>query len=115
MIKKRNVGLPDFYVRQDANFLEITTKYFALSYIKGQPFTGTKLDPMKNLKITLLSKERDRAKDWYVGHPEVRNMLGNMVSVDNNTPQLLQKGLYSLDGFASLDDSYSKVIMEMGL
>lgn len=114
LIRKRNVGLPDFSVRQDASILEVTTKYFSLSYIKGQSFFGTKIDPMKNLKITLLSRERDRSKDWYVGHPEVRNMRGNMVGVDVNIPASLQKGLYSLDGFASLDDSFSKVIMEDG-
>ena len=114
LIKKRNVGLPDFSVRQDANIVEITTKYFALSYIKGQPFIGTKVDPMKNLKITLLSRERDRSKDWFFGHPEARNMLGNMVGVDVNIPKNLQKGLYSLDGFASFDDSYGKIIMEDG-
>jgi len=114
LIKKRNIGLPDFSVRQDANIVEVSTKYFSLNYIKGQPFYGTKIDPMKNLKITLVSKERDRCKDWYVGHPEARNMLGNMVAVDVNIPTNLQKGLYSLDGFASIDDSYSKVIMEDG-
>lgn len=114
LIKRRNVGLPDFYVRQDENVVEITTKYFALNYVKGQPFVGTKVDPMKNLKITLLSRERDRNKDWYVGHPEARNMRGNMVSVDVNIPVNLQKGLYSLDGFTSFDDSLGKVIMEDG-
>ncbi len=114
LIKKRNIGLPDFSVRQDANIVEITTKYYSLNYIKGQPFIGTKVDPMRNLKITLLSRERDRNKDWYVGHPEARNMLGNMVGVDVNIPANLQKGLYSLDGFASLDDSNSKIIMEDG-
>ena len=114
LIKKRNVGLPDFSVRQDANIMELTTKYFSLTYIKGQPFVGTKVDPMKNLKITLLSRDRDRNKDWYVGHPEARNQRGNMVGVDVNIPINLQKGLYSLDGFASFDDSYSKVIMEDG-
>ena len=36
LIRKRNVGLPDFSVRQDANFVEVTTKYFSLNYIKGQ-------------------------------------------------------------------------------
>ena len=114
LIKKRNVGIPDFSVRQDANIVEVTTKYFSLSYIKGQPFTGTKVDPMKNLKITLLSRERDRNKDWFVGHPEARNMLGNMVGVDVDIPVNLQKGLYSLDGFTSIDDSFGKVIMEDG-
>ena len=36
LIKKRNIGIPDFSVRQDANMLELTTKYFSLSYIKNQ-------------------------------------------------------------------------------
>lgn len=114
LIKKRNIGLPDFSVRQDASVAEITTKYFSLTYMKGQPFVGTKVDPMRNLKITLLSRDRDRNKDWYVGHPEARNMLGNMVGVDVNIPRSLQKGLYSLDGFASIDDSFSKIIAEDG-
>ena len=51
LIKKRNLGVPDFSVRQDQNILEIATKYFVLNYIKEQPFVGTKVDPMKNLKI----------------------------------------------------------------
>ena len=114
LIRKRNIGLADFSVRQDANIVEVTTKYFALNYIKGQPFVGTKVDPMKNLKITLLSRDRDRNKDWYVGHPEARNMLGNLVGVDVNIPKNLQKGIYSLDGFASIDDSLSKIIMDDG-
>ncbi len=90
LIRKRNIGLADFSVRQDANIVEVTTKYLALNYIKGQPFVGNKVDPMKNLKITLLSRDRDRAKDWYYGHPEARNMLGNMVGVDVNIPVNLQ-------------------------
>ena len=57
LVKKRNIGIPDFSVRQDANIVEISTKYFALSYIKCQPFIGTKMDPMKNLKITLFYQE----------------------------------------------------------
>ena len=114
LVRRRSVGLPDFFVRQDENIVEISTKYFALSYVKGQPFYGTKVDPMKNLKITLLSRERDRNKDWYVGHPEARNMRGNMVAVDVGIPVNIQKGLYSLDGFVSFDDSLSKVIMEDG-
>lgn len=114
LIRRRSIGLPDFSVRQDANIIEVTTKYFALSYIKEQPFAGSKVDPMKNLKITLLSHDRDRCKDWYYGHPEARNLYGNMVSVDVNIPPVLQKGLYSIDGFASLDDSYSKIIEQDG-
>ena len=114
LIKKRNIGLPDFAVRQDKNVVEVSTKYFVLTYLKGKPFLGTTVEPKKYLKITLLSKDKDRRKDWYVGHPEAKNLMGNMVSVDVDIPDNLKKGLYSLDGFASIDDSYSKIIEEDG-
>ena len=86
LVRNRNIGLADFSVQQDANILQITTKYFVLNYIKGQPFIGAKVDPMKNLKITLISRDKDRSKDWYYGHPEARNMKGNMVGVDVSIP-----------------------------
>ena len=114
LIMRRNLGYPEYQVKQDTQFVEIMTKYFHLTYVKRQPFTGSKVDPMKNLKITLLSRERDRNKDWYYGHAEAKNMNGNLISFDVDTPKVLQKGLYSLDGFVSLDDSHSKVIMEDG-
>ena len=114
LIRKRDLGQPDFSVKQDNLYLQITTKYFSLVYTKSKPFIGTKIDPIKNLKITLLSHEKDRSKDWYYQHPEARNMGGNMVSVDVPIYQNLTKGLYSLDGFSSFDDSSSLMIMEDG-
>lgn len=114
LVLRRDFDLADFSIRQDKKIAEITTKYFTLTYVKEQPFVGTKLDPMKNLKITLNSHERDRNKDWYYGHPEARNMLGNMISLDVETQPYYMKGLYSLDGFCSIDDSHNKVIMEDG-
>ena len=114
LVKKRNIGLPDFSVRQDTNLVEISTKYFILTYVKERQFVGSAVDPMRNLKISLQSRDRDRNKDWYVGHAEARNMLGNMVGVDVNIPKQLQKGIYSLDGFSSIDDSMGKIIMEDG-
>ena len=114
LVKKRDLGAVKFSVQQDNNFLEIKTRYFTLNYIKNQTFIGPKIDPMKNLKITLMSRERDRNKDWYYGHPEARNLTGNFVSVDMKIPKEYEKGLYSLDGFASFDDSQNKIIMEDG-
>ncbi|MBR2247546.1 MAG: DUF5110 domain-containing protein [Bacilli bacterium] len=114
LVSKRNLGLANFSVDQNNSYLNVTTKYFKLKYLKNAPFVGTKVDPAKNLKITLNSRERDRNKDWYYGHPEARNMLGNFISVDLNIDRNYCKGLYSLDGFASIDDSQSKLIMEDG-
>ena len=114
LIVRRNLGYPEFQLKQDTQFVEITTKYFHLTYVKRQPFVGNKVDPMKNLKITLSSRDRDRNKDWYYGHPEARNMMGNFISVDVSTDKNMCRGLYSLDGFSSLDDSKNKLIMEDG-
>lgn len=111
LVKNRNLGLSAFTIRQDPTMLEISTRYFKLTYVKEQPFTGSRIDPMKNLKITLVNyNEKDRQRDWYYGHPEVRNMKGNISGVDLPINQTLSKGLYSLEGFASIDDSDSFLI-----
>ena len=110
LVQNRNLGYPEFRVNQDANYMEIVTKYFTLTYLKRQPFEGTKIDPMKNLKITLNSREKDRQRDWYYLHPEARNMNGNMVSVDVPSNKILNKGLYSLEGFASINDTPNKIL-----
>ncbi len=99
-------------VKEDDNFLEITTKYYKLSYVKESSFTAGKLDPMKNLKIQLLNIPTE--KSWYVNHPEVRNFGGNLNSYDVENKYARSKSLYSLDGFASFDDSNSLLIMEDG-
>ena len=114
LVSRRNLGLANFSVDQNGSYINVSTKYFKLRYLKDAPFIGTKVDPAKNLKITLISRERDRNKDWYYKHPEARNMLGNMISVDLNAERDYCKGLYSLDGFASIDDSQSKLIMGDG-
>ena len=49
LVKRRNLGLPDFSLRQDTHILEVSTKYFTLTYLKEQPFVGPKVDPMKYL------------------------------------------------------------------
>ena len=114
LIRNRNLGFPEFRVNQDANYIEIVTRYFKLTYFKRQPFEGTKIDPMKNLKITLMSNEKDRQRDWYYLHPEARNMNGNMVGVDVPVNRMLNKGLYSLEGFASIDDTPNKILNSDG-
>ena len=110
----RNFGPKDINGNQNNSLLEIISRYFVLNYVKEQPFSGSKVDPMKNLKITLRSRDKDRNKSWYYGHPEARNMKGNFVGVDVRIDDIQSRGLYSLDGFVSFDDSKSKIIMEDG-
>ncbi len=114
LILRRDLGLADFSIKQNNNVVEIMTKYFYLFYNKEQPFSGNGISASKNLKVTLESRDKDRSKDWYYGHPEARNLNGNMISTDLVTSPTQAKGLYSLDGFVSIDDSKNKVIMEDG-
>jgi len=109
LVTNRLFDLAKFNKKEDDRFLEITTKYFKLEYVKEAHFDGGKFDPLKNLKITL----NDTEKVWYYNHPEVRNYKGNHKSIDLENGESL-KGIYSLDGFASIDDSHSKIILEDG-
>ena len=70
-------------MRQDTHILEVSTKYFTLTYLKDQPFIGPKMDPMKFLKVTLISREKDRNKDWYYGHPEIKTYDGTLLAIDD--------------------------------
>ena len=91
--------------------LQIMTPYFTLDYVKEKNFAGGKFTPSSNLRITL--NQTDRI--WYYKHPEARNFGGITYSLDNFSGNLkFEKGLYSTDGFAQIDDSNSLVIDEAG-
>ena len=111
LVINRSLGVPPFTLRQVQNVIEIDTKYFRLSYVKEQPLAGNNITPGKNLKITLVSnKDKDRERDWYYKHPEVRNMKGNISGFDVPLNSVFERGLYSIEGFASFDDSNNKLI-----
>lgn len=102
---------PTFEVKQDSKFLNIKNNYFSVEYAKEKPFEAPKLMPDANLRVSLLNTD----KVWYYKHPEVRNFLGSAYSLDTVKGTLrLKKGLYSTDGFASIDDSNSPVFIADG-
>ena len=104
----RNLKTPEFKVKEDPNFLVITTKYFKLTYLKGKSFLGGKAAPAANLKVELLNTDHY----WYYGHPEVRNFGKPNSSLEEGTIE--GKGLYSADGMASIDDTNSLILNEDG-
>ncbi len=111
LVLNRDFEIPQMEVQEDENVLVITTKYFKLSYAKNKPFTGTKISPDSNLKVSLNGTD----KFWYLNHPEARNFNSSSISLDNSTGNIkLAKGLYSTDGFASLDDSRTLIIDDEG-
>lgn len=107
----RNFPKPEIEINQDDKFLEIKSKYFTLSYIKEKNFDAGKVVPMANLKIDVNGTD----KSWYYGHAEAKNLKGLYMSDDGDAKkQIFQKGLYSLDGFSSFDDSTTMLYNEQG-
>ena len=101
----------EFNVRESSANLEITTKNFTLTYLKGKPFKASKVNPMANLKIEIPNTE----KVWYVDHPEVRNFGSPAFAFDSSKGKVVrEKGLNSPDGFVSIDDSFNFLIEENG-
>ncbi len=108
-IQFRNFDKVNFEVTQDEKFLVIKTKYFSLSYSKEKNFEGSKLVPSSNLRVDL--NNTDYA--WYYKHPEVKNYKGLFVGLDGSDSDMkLRNGLYSLDGFATIDDSNTYIYDE---
>ena len=111
LAKFRHFDVPKFTKKEDEQFLTIETSYFKLQYTKEKPFYGTKVSPDQFLKITLTNTD----KFWYFGHPEARNFKGAAVSLDDADGKAnYGRGLYSTDGFVSLDDSESLIFNKDG-
>lgn len=108
LIWYRNFQKPNFEVKQDNNILNVSTRYFELTYLKNRKFSGSKILPSSNLKISLKNTD----KVWYYGHPEVRNYGASAYKIKNDLKKM--RGLYSLDGFASIDDSKSCIMLGNG-
>ena len=94
----RNFPVPKFDISQDSRFLEISTSYFKLSYTKESAITQS------SLRVTLNGTE----SMWYYGHPEVKTYDGALIALDEK--ERYTKGIYSVEGFASIDDSKTLII-----
>lgn len=108
----RNLPKPEYTLSINDGVIIIKTSEFTLKYIENRNFYGGKLFPSKNLKVSLNGTD----KVWYYNHPEIRN-YGASYTIKENTEGKIKfgKGLYSLDGFVSIDDSKSNILLENGL
>lgn len=111
MVKYRNFNVPQLNVTEDDQNLNIKTNYFELIYEKEKPMTGTKLSPDQFFKVKLLETN----KVWFFSQAEARNFKSLATGLDDTiTLPKLEKGLYSTDGFVSLDDSKSLIFNQDG-
>ena len=103
-VQNRNFPVPDFKVVQDDKYLEITTDYFMLKYQKEKPFEAL------NIEIYLLNTD----KTWFMKHKEVRNFNASGIGIDLDNKLSFDKGLYSVDGFVTIDDTDSLIVNQDG-
>jgi alpha-glucosidase (family GH31 glycosyl hydrolase) len=107
----RSFGKPKFQVEEDNNILNIKNEHFIIEYKKEKPFAGSKFLPDQNLRVTITNTE----KLWHFNHPEVKNFMGTSYSLDNSKgTTVYDKGLFSLDGFTSFDDSRTPILNKYG-
>ena len=106
----RSFSEPKLHVVEDNEILEIKNDKFVIEYHKERNFIGSSMVPDANLKVMLV----EGGKTWYFNHPEARNMKGTAYSLDGASSTALGKGLFSLDGFSSIDDSRTPILNENG-
>ena len=98
IVKNRNFKVPEFTKNEDERILNIETNYFSLTYYKNVPF-GSR---------SLFASCNNKKIGWYYGQKEVRNLNSTAMSLDNTTSlPPLEKGLFSLDGIVTINDSKS--------
>ncbi len=111
LVSFRDFDTPEYKIKEDENFLEIDTNYFTLNYTKNENFRGTSFNPAKNLKVVV----KNSNFIWYYKHPEAKNYYGSNISTEvTKNESDINKGLFSLDGVVSFDDSKTYRIDEMG-
>jgi len=110
--KNRSFGNPQFTVQEDSKILVIKGRKYTLEYRKDKNFVGPKMLPEDNLKVMINGTD----KMWYFNHSEVRNYMASSYSLDENKNDKIkyEKGLFSLDGFVSFDDSKTPLLNKFG-
>jgi len=107
----RNFANPKTTVEEDSNILIVKGEKFIIEYQKERQYAGSKYAPDANLKVTI----KDTDKVWYFGHVEAKNFMGTSYSLDESVGKAeFDKGLFSLDGFASFDDSRTPILDKNG-
>ena len=93
IVKNRRFSVPEFTKEEDDTRLIIHTRYFHLTYFKNTPFSHN----------TLFAKNDAQKIIWYYGQKEVKNFNSTSVSLDSNNP--MEKGLFTLDGIVTINDT----------
>lgn len=96
-----------YSITESDTLIQIDTGIFTLTYVKDSELKSGTLG--SNIKAMINGTKIE----WQMNNPEVRNMRSINYSIDSIKDKIvLDRGLYSLDGFCVLDDSNSSVLDE---
>ena len=97
----------EYSITESETLIQITTEIFTLTYVKDKELKSSVLG--SNIKAIL----NNTKVEWQTNNPEIRNLRAINYSIDSVKDKIiLDKGLYSLDGFCLIDDSSSLVLDE---
>ena len=93
----------EYAVTESETLIEINTGIFTLTYVKNSPIkTGRIKAVLNSTKV-----------EWNPSSTETKNLRGINYSIDSIKDNvILDKGLYSLDGYSILDDSNSLILSD---
>ena len=107
----RNFKKVEHTITKSETLMQVITPNFTINYDMEKNFVGSKVTPGSTLKITVNNTDHS----WYYNHPDAKNMGTVTYSLDDFKGRVkFDKGLYSMDGFAYIDDSNSYVIDSSG-
>jgi len=107
LVVNRKFPKTEFFVTESDTLIQVSTSVFTLTYVKDKEIKSTALG--SNIKASINGTDIE----WQVNNPEVKNLRTINYSIDSIKDKIiLDKGLYSLDGFCILDDSKSLVLDE---
>ena len=96
-----------YSITESETLIQIDTGIFTLTYVKDSELKSGTLG--SNIKAVINGTK----VEWQMNNPEVRNLRSINYSIDSIKDKIiLDKGLYSLDGFYVLDDSSNLVLDE---
>lgn len=107
LVVNRAFPKTEYAVTETEELIQISTSVFTVNYAKDKDFKASTFGSNINAIINGTDKE------WKVNSPEIKNLRAINYSLDSVKDKIiLDKGLYSLDGFCIIDDSDSLVLDE---
>ena len=91
----------EYAITESETMIEINTGVLTLTYVKNSPIKAGRVKAVMN----------DSKVEWTPGSGGIKNLRSINYSIDSMKDKIvLDRGLYSLDGYAVLDDSKSLVL-----